>query len=158
MYQAKWTTQIIGELTNALLRDREDLTTEQMDHLAERLSVATRDCLVEGYEALIPSFELPDPHDRHVLAAAVRAGAQVIVTANLKDFPEEELAPFGIEAQSADDFVLFAIDLNQAKVVGAIHEQAAALKSPPLSADELLDALEACGLVQSVVALRALLA
>ncbi len=71
---------------------------------------AVRDCLVTGYEDLIASLSLPDPDDRHVLAAAIRADADVIVTYNLKDFPAETLAPFDIEAQHPDDFLVSLLD------------------------------------------------
>src|SRR5882762_11705405 len=64
------------------------------------------DALVTGYEDLIEGLELPDPDDRHVLAAAIRAGAHVIVTANLRDFPAKILGQFGIEPQHPDEFVL----------------------------------------------------
>ncbi|MFO0135945.1 MAG: hypothetical protein ACK56U_20305, partial [Planctomyces sp.] len=70
-----------------------------------------RDCLVTGYETLIDAVTLPDPDDRHVLAAAIRAGADLIVTFNLKDFPEKDLKPYGIEAQHPDDFLTFQLDL-----------------------------------------------
>jgi hypothetical protein len=68
-------------------------------------NAAVRDCLVTGYDDVIDSLTLPAADDRHVLAAAIRAGAEVIVTYNLKDFPAETLAKFGIEAQHPDDFL-----------------------------------------------------
>jgi len=61
---------------------------------------------VTGYEDLIPGLHLPDPGDRHVLAAAIRGRADVIVTMNLKDFPDAVLNSFGIEAQHPDEFIL----------------------------------------------------
>ena len=77
----------------------------------ELMNEAVRDCLVTSYEDLIASLSLPDPDDRHVLAAAMRAGAEVIVTYNLSDFPTEALARFDIEAQHPDDFLLCLLDL-----------------------------------------------
>ena len=60
-----------------------------------------RDVLIIGFEDLVPSLELPDPGDRHVLAAAIRSEADIIVTVNLKDFPASLLAPYGLEAEHA---------------------------------------------------------
>lgn len=109
--------------------------------------------MVTGYEPLIGGLALPDPDDRHVLAAAIRAGAQSIVTFNLKDFPGDALRPFEVEAVHPDDFVLDLIDLAPAKVVTAVREQCRALKNPPRSLSELLDTLKDNGLNQSVAKL-----
>ena len=97
---------------------------------------------------------LPDPDDRHVLAAAIRCGAQVIVTFHLKDFPRDKLTAFEVEAQHPDEFVLGLIDLAPAAVTKVVTEQAASLKNPPRSVGELLDVLLQQGLVQSVAKLR----
>jgi hypothetical protein len=82
------------------------------------------------------------------------SGAQVIVTFNLKDFPNEALERFDIEAQHPDDFVLNVIDLDTARVARVVEEQARALKNPPMKATELLERLVTHGLAQSVAALR----
>jgi predicted nucleic acid-binding protein len=82
--QAKWTNAILDEMGRAL---RPDIPDEKLERLRELMNRAVRDCLVAGYEPLIEGLKLPDPDDRHVLAAAIKAGAQVIVTRNLKDFP-----------------------------------------------------------------------
>lgn len=102
-------------------------------------------------------LELPDPDDRHVLAAAIRCGAQVIVTINLKDYPPETLAAFDLEAQHPDLFLLNLVDLDPGAVVTAVHQQQKDLTRPPMSLPELLDILERQGLVQTVAALRTLL-
>jgi hypothetical protein len=117
---------------------------------------AVPDCLVRDYEDLASSISLPDPNDAHVVAAAVRAGAQVIVTFNLDDFPTHRLTPYNLEANHPDDFVMHAIDLAPAAIATAVIEQAAALKHPPMSRAELLDTLRAQGLVRSVARLREL--
>ncbi len=70
------------------------------------------DCLVTGYESLITSLSLPDKDDRHVLAAAIRCGADSIVTFNIKDFPKSSLEPYGIEALHLDEFVLSQMGLT----------------------------------------------
>jgi hypothetical protein len=120
------------------------------------MNAAVRDCLVSGYEGLIESVSLPDPDDRHVVAAAIRAGAQVIVTANLKDFPKPALTPFAIEAQSPDDFVFDLLDLAPGRVAAIVAAQAAALKNPPQTIHQLLDTLLATGLPRSVAKLKEL--
>lgn len=99
--QAKWTNAILDEMTAALRRNRPDIPAEKTERLRELMNKAVRDCLVSGYEPLIEGLKLPDPDDRHVLAAAIQAGAQVIVTRNLKDFPAAGLEPWNIEAKSS---------------------------------------------------------
>jgi hypothetical protein len=112
------------------------------------------DALVTGYEHLIEGLRLPDPNDRHVLAAAIRGRADVIVTSNLRHFPAEILAYFGIEAQHPDEFVLHLLDLAPGVVVGAARDHRESLKNPPKTITEYLDALEAQGLTQTVSVLR----
>jgi hypothetical protein len=119
---------------------------------------AIPDCLVTGYEGLIDGLDLPDPDDRHVLAAAIRASAQAIITFNLKDFPDNALAPYNIEAKHPDDFVLETIDLAPGAVTRVITEQCADLKDPPGTIASVLDTLRGQGLVQSVARLRELFA
>lgn len=117
---------------------------------------AVPDCLVRDYEQLVGGLDLPDPDDEHVLAAAIKAGAQVIVTANLSDFPAEKLAPWSCEAKHPDEFVLNLIDLAPARVMQVITEQASALRAPPQTVADVLDAVLGNGLVQSVARLREL--
>jgi hypothetical protein len=117
---------------------------------------AVPDCLVRNFEPLIASVILPDPDDRHVLAAAIRCGAQAIITFNTKDFPDKAMMPFGVEAKHPDEFVLDAIGLQPWAVLAAVTQQAADLRSPPVSLSELLDTLRAGGLEQSVAKLREL--
>lgn len=92
-FRARWTLQIQEEWIRALLRSRPDLQEKSLRQAAKNMDKAVPDCLVEGYEPWIANLELPDPDDRHVLAAAIHVGAQCIVTTNLKDFPGEEKNP-----------------------------------------------------------------
>lgn len=156
-FRAKWTDEILDECFEAILETRPDLDPKALKRTRELMIRAVPDCQVTGYESLIDDFELPDPDDRHVVAAAVRAGAQVIVTVNLKDFPEAVLKPLGIDAQDPDTFVSHLIDLAPGAVCKVIVEQAAALVNPSTSTSMLLEVLESQGLPQSVAELRDLL-
>lgn len=100
-------------------------------------------CFGQGYESLIPALQLPDPNDRHVLAAAIRGRADVIVTANLRDFPEPIISAFGIEAQHPDEFVLNLLDLAPGIVAAAAQEHRQSLRNPPKTVQEYLETLEA---------------
>jgi hypothetical protein len=112
------------------------------------------DALVTGYEDLVRVLELPDPNDRHVLAAAIRGGAEVIVTMNLRDFPDSVTGPFGIEAQHPDDFVLQLFALSATAVLSAARAHRESLKNPAMTPTEYLDTLERQGLTQTAVVLR----
>lgn len=104
LFKAKWTADIHRECFDALLRNEPHRDRAALERTRDLMDMATRDCLVTGYEALVPALTLPDPDDRHVLAAAIVGRCDAIVTQNLKDFPPETLAPFSIETQHPDDF------------------------------------------------------
>ncbi|AOJ95687.1 PIN domain-containing protein [Burkholderia multivorans] len=160
MFRARWSAHITDEWKRNLLDNRPDLTAEQLDRTSSLMDRAIPDAVVTGYESLIAGLVLPDADDRHVLAAAIRCNASVIVTFNRKDFPEEALLPYGIEAQHPDEFVDDLFDLEPAVVVAAARRQREALKQPPLTADRYLEILRRQGMVQtcqSLDAYRALL-
>lgn len=150
VYRARWTAQIHDEWKRNLLINRQDLTQAQLDRTSAAMDSAIPDALVSGYEPLCAGLTLPDPDDRHILAAAIKCSASVIVTFNLKDFPSDALEPFEIEAVHPDDFVADLFDLDQAAVLEAVQAQRASLKNPPHTARKLLDRLLVQGLTQSV--------
>ncbi len=154
LFRAKWTDQIHDEWIEGVLRERPDLTREQLQRTRELMNAHVRDCLVTGYEALIAAVELPDPEDRHVLAAAIKSGADMIVTYNLKHFPNDLLAPYGIEAAHPDDFINYQLDLAVNRVCAAAKRHRESLKRPPQSVAEYLESLERQGLIQTVLVLR----
>lgn len=154
LYRAKWTDAIHDEWIRNVLKDRPDLNLTQLQRTRDLMNAHVRDCLVTGYETLIPALSLPDPEDRHVLAAAIRAGADLIVTFNLKDFPSDSLAHYGIEAQHPDEFLKNQLDLAANIVCAAAKRHRASLRKPPKNAEEYLTTLEAQGLAQTVSGLR----
>ena len=152
-FRARWSQQIHEEWKRNLLLNRPDLTRAQLDRTSDLMDRAIPDGLVHGYQGLIAGLTLPDPDDRHVLAAAIRCGASVIVTFNQRDFPNKLLASYGVESQHPDEFVDNLLDLDPAAVVAAAQRQRAQLKNPPADVDQYLDMLLRQGLVQTTKAL-----
>lgn len=154
LFFARWTDAIHDEWITAVLHDRPDLDRARLNRTRSLMNRAVPDCLVEGYEPLVEAVELPDPDDRHVLAAAIRARADVIVTANLRDFPIETLDPLGIEAQHPDEFVCCLIELAPGASCAAVKLHRASLRTPPKSVEDYLATLSRHALPQTVAALR----
>ena len=154
LVQAKWTSEILDEALGSLRRNRPDITPDKIDRLRGLMNAAIPDCLVSGYEPLIEGLKLPDAKDRHVLAAAIKAGGQVIVTRNLKHFPASDLQPWGIDTKSPDDFVLDQVGIDGRTVAACVRQIADARTQPPEGVEDVLSQLERDGLVQAVAALR----
>ncbi len=140
----KWSERIHEEWMTAVLRERPDLTRQQLERTRQLMDLHTGDCLVSGHEWRVESLSLPDENDRHVLAAAIEAEADALVTWNLADFPENRLKALGIERWTPDDLLM--------------REHRAVLKNPPKSAAEYLDTLEQQRLHRSVQILKSRLA
>ena len=154
LFRAKWSNSIHDEWISAVLRERKDLKRGQLARTRDLMNAHVRDCLVEEFESLIPALKLPDPKDRHVLAAAIRGRADVIVTFNLGDFPAAALAPYSLDAQHPDEFLTHLADLKPAAVCYAAKCVRARLKSPPYSPNDYLDTLSRQRLPQTVAFLR----
>lgn len=154
LYRAKWSSAIHDEWMRNLLANRPELTRSQLERTRALMDRSVLDALVEGYEPMIEGLMLPDPDDRHVLAAALMAGASLIVTFNLKDFPVDALAPYGIEAVHPDEFLLSQLELDAVAVCRAVRLQREALKNPPRTIDDLLDTFMQQGLAEFVGELR----
>jgi hypothetical protein len=155
LYRPLWTARIEAEWTGALLAVRPDLTPAQIARTSGAMARAFPDAAVEGYGQHEAALSLPDPDDRHVLAAAVEAQADEIVTWNLDDFPDAALRPLGVAAVSPDDFVLSLIGADQDRVVATLRHHRARLDRPPLTAADYLGHLARAGLVATADALRA---
>lgn len=139
LYRARWTARIHDEWMRNVLKKRPDLTREQLERTRQLMDSSVPDSLVTGYEGLEATLHLPDRNDNHVLAAAIMCSAGTIVTFNLKDFPERELAPHGTTAQHPDEFIEHAFGINSAAVIAAVRDHRASLSHPAKTVDELLD-------------------
>lgn len=149
LFRAKWTAEIHREWIRSVLAGRPDLNLKQLERTRDLMNSHIRDCLVEGYEYLIETLSLPDEDDRHVLAAGIFANADIILTFNLKDFPAEVLASFGIEAKHPDTFLLSLLKRNPDAVVLAAERQRLNLKNPKKSPEEFLEILRRQGLTKT---------
>lgn len=154
LFRARWTDRIHDEWIRSVLADRADIQASQLARTRSLMDAAVPDALVSGYEGLIEHVTLPDPDDRHVVAAAIRTQAGVIVTYNTKDFPSDALRHYGIEAQHPDEFIMHLLDLSPSQVYAAVRDQRQMLKHPPRSVRELLDTFLSFGLAGMVAALE----
>jgi hypothetical protein len=158
LFRAHWSVEVHEEWTRNLLKNRPDLTAEKLARTRRLMDEALPEALVTEYEHLIDSIVLPDPDDRHVVAAAIRSGVSVIVTQNLADFPDHVLGPFNMEAQHPDDFVLALLDVSAELVLEAARNHRASLQNPAKATDEYLSELGAQGLRKTLAALREVVA
>ncbi|WP_017607471.1 PIN domain-containing protein [Nocardiopsis xinjiangensis] len=154
LVQARWTHRILDETFGNIKKNRPELPATALERTRELMICAVRDCLVTGYEPLIETLDLPDPDDRHVVAAAIRARAQVIVTENLTDFPSSVLSGWDIEAKSPDDFLLDQIHLDRKVVWSCAQQIADSWRKPPGTVSDVLASLQRNGLHGSVAELQ----
>ena len=161
LFMPKWTAKIHEEwMENALEDDAKknfpprleraklERTRELMDRHAPR-------SLVTDYEHWIPTLALPDADDRHILAAAIEAGAESIVTFNHRHFPATALAPYGVEAVKPDDFLCALFDEQPDSFMSAVNALLASLKNPPMSVEILCQGYLKLGLTHLVQRIQA---
>lgn len=122
-----------------LLEKREDLSRDKLIRTRDLMNENAGDCLVEAYEPLIETLTLPDPGDRHVLAAAIRSEAEAIITFNLKDFPKDNLEAYGIRPVHPDEFAMELFTLDSVRFCAAVRAQRQGLKNPSYTASELVE-------------------
>lgn len=149
LFRPLWSAEILDEWQRSLARKFPDLTPEQLRAQREVMEAQFEDALVTGYEPLIATITLPDPDDRHVLAAAVVGRADAIVTANLRDFPAAQVRLLNVEVIHPDDFFVNAIDLDTSKALTALRRHREALSRSTPTAADYLARFERCGLIQT---------
>jgi predicted nucleic acid-binding protein len=136
LYRPYWTDDILEEVRRNLVEERH-VTAEQAERLIAQMKRYFPESLITHHTALIPDMT-NHPKDRHVLAAAVAAGAQIIVTDNLRDFPHAALDPLGVEAQSADTFLTDLFALDSERMARIVEEQAQDRHKPPKTTLQVL--------------------
>ena len=155
LFEPRWSAEIHEEWMSNLLESRSDLTRAQLERTRDLMDRAVPDALVIGYETLIESLTLPDPDDRHVLAAAITGRATLLVTFNRKDFPTAALTPSGITRLSPDQFALRLYRSYPVEFFKAVERHHTALRKPAKTWEEYLDTLRNNRLERVVDALQA---
>jgi predicted nucleic acid-binding protein len=138
-YRPHWSQETLDEIARNLV-SKLAVSQEAAAKRVDRMRAAFPEALVVGYKRLIPTMP-NDPKDRHVLAAAVRSGSQVIVTSNVRHFPAELLREFDVEAQRPDLFLIHQCALDAKATAQVLRRQAADKRKPPRRTAEVLDRL-----------------
>lgn len=144
LYTIKWSRHIFDEWEEIMIR--KGVSLEECKKRIKNANDAFPDAFVTGYEELIPLLTLPDDKDCHVLAAAIKTNAHVIVSNNVKDFPEEALAGYALDLKTADAFLTDIIDLNSRMAVQAFKDMVVNKKNPHYDEWEVLQQLRRSGL------------
>lgn len=153
VFHARWSGRIHEEWMRAVRVNHPEIPEWKLERTRALMDAHAEQCVVEGYESKMELVELPDVDDRHVVAAAIAAGAGVIVTANVRDFPAEAVGQFGIEALTADAFVMRLVEWDAGGVCEGFRRHREGLRNPPRSAEDVLGSLRRCGLERTVEAL-----
>ena len=143
VYAPRFTEEIHAEWTRNVLADSREAKPAQIDRTRRLMNQVVPKCLVSGYESRIPNLSLPDADDRHVLAAAIEAGASLVVTYNLADFPAPTLALFGVQPIHPDAFLISLFDRKQTLFLSAVRNHRASLHNPPKDAAGYIQTLKA---------------
>lgn len=155
-YRPLWSIRILDEVHDAVLRIRPDIPPSRMVARLDAMNGAFEDAVVSGWEPVAAGLDLPDPDDRHVLAAAIAGGAQAVVTFNTKDFPADALAATEVIARHPDDFLLDQLDLLPSLALSVLRGQAADMNKPPSDLAGLLSRLGLAGVPNFAEAARRL--
>ncbi len=155
-FQARWSEKITEEWITNLLKNQPRISQEKIVRTSDLMLKAVPDAIIVGYEHLIDGLTLPDPNDRHVLAAAIHAEASKIVTDNVRHFPSDVVAKWDIEVCRPDDFIVRLLKDYQLDVLKELRLQRRRLLNPPQTVDEFLESLAKVGLKATVNTLRPL--
>jgi len=155
LYTPKWSEHIFDEWKRVMIE--KGVSEDEANKRIEKANLAFPDALVKNYKGLINHLALPDEDDRHVLAAAIKTNANLIVTNNIKDFPEAYLQSFSLSVKTADDFLTDIIDLNDEQALTAFKEMVLNKKNPRMDEFEVLNQLRRAGLKDTADYLHVLL-
>ena len=141
LFVIKWSERVHQEWIRNLFKNRPDIREESLVRLKNKMIDSFMDSLVEDFEDIEKELNLPDKDDNHVLAAAIKSNSKVIVTANIKDFPNDLLSNYNILAQHPDDFLVTLANLHKSEFLSSLKTIRARMKTPKMSAQEYCKSL-----------------
>lgn len=157
-FRVRWSDRLLGETEHAIekmfARKGDPLSSPKAARARAAMERAFEDAMVVDYDVYLPICQGVDPGDAHVIAAALKTQAHVIVTDNMRHFPSTLLVPLGLEARTADTFIADTIALDEGKAVAAIRDMRQRLNRPAMTPADFLIAMEANGLTAAVDILR----
>lgn len=148
LFEPVWSERIMEEVRRHLPEIWLRATEEGVARYLRTVAMAFPEAMVTGWEPLERAVTLPDLDDRHVLAVAIKARADAVVTSNLKDFPAKRLERFGLHAMSPDDFLALLFDENPREAMVAVHSLVDSKRYPPRSMEEEIERLRDLGLAR----------
>ena len=154
LLRPKWTERIHEEWMRNVLLNHSDLSKKDVERIRQLMDAHAGDCLVGEYEHRMEGITLPDSNDVHVLAAAIEAEAEAIVTWNVTDFPSKIVGKYGIEVLTPDQFVAGLLVSQPVGVTLAVREHRLSLKNPSKTEEEYLATLGRQGLSSSLLILK----
>lgn len=146
LYRARWSDRIEEEWVLAVQRNHPDLEDEVLEGEVEALHALLPEGHVTGYRDLVREITLPDRDDRHVLAAAIRCEADLILTMDLRHFPKRRLRPHGVEARHPDAFLSALLRSNRDRVLSVLRHVRQTLFDEPIPTADFLLSIERSGL------------
>ena len=144
-FRARWSDDVHREWMAAVLRNRPSIREETLVAQRRLMDAAVLNCKVNDYETLIPGLTLPDSDDRHILAAAIKSSASVIVTFNERDFPAATLETYGLHARHPDQFIVDLEGLDADAFIGQVRKDWRHYRAPAIGFRDYVRALHAAG-------------
>lgn len=138
LYDARWTNEIHDEWMRNLIANVPAIPLQRLQATRRLMELALPEALVAGFHHHVDSVELPDPNDRHVVAAAIEANASHILTWNLRDFPVKAIEKHGLVRATPDTFLADLYDQAPDLVVGSLANSRRNLSKSGVSAQDFL--------------------
>ncbi len=155
-FEVRWSLAIQNELRAALRSNVPNLSDAQLDYLLSTMNSSFPNALVTGFAELVDRLNLPDSDDRHVLAAAIVGRCDLVITQNIRHFPDEYVQSFGVLVSTPDDFLVALLLSSPAKFCSSVSSVLSRLKNPMYTYEEYTSRLEQIGLIQTSTILRRL--
>ena len=146
LYFPRWSSQIHDEWISNVFLNRPDIPAAKLNRTRHLKDSSSDGSLVDGFEVLIATISLPDPDYRHVLALAIYTNSRLIVSFNLRDFPDYVLREHGKRAVHPDSFLCSIYDSYSVEILDVVNTMQTELRKPVFTRTQLLESFRKQGL------------